>query len=193
MGVYKLSAAGGIATPRTNYSSFLAGNPAYVNTAYVSIATVTLTGTASDITFSSIPQTYKHLQLRGIHFLTSWAQLQWNGVTSANYSEHELRGDGSVTFSSRANGDVGVRFMLSNGSASYPTVGITDILDYSDTNKNKTIRSLSGSDSNGSGQKVQLISGFYPATTAITSLTITDYFGGTLPAGTSFALYGIKG
>jgi len=119
--------------------------------------------------------------------------LQWNGVTSANYSEHELRGDGSVTFSSRANGDVGVRFMLSNGSASYPTVGITDILDYSDTNKNKTIRSLSGSDSNGSGQKVQLISGFYPATTAITSLTITDYFGGTLPAGTSFALYGIKG
>ena len=34
MGVYKLSTAGGLATPRTNYSSFLAGNPAVQFTAY---------------------------------------------------------------------------------------------------------------------------------------------------------------
>jgi len=32
MGVYKLSSAGGITTPRTNYSSFLAGNPAFIPT-----------------------------------------------------------------------------------------------------------------------------------------------------------------
>ncbi len=35
MGVYKLSSAGGITTPRTNYSSFLAGNPAFVLTVSV--------------------------------------------------------------------------------------------------------------------------------------------------------------
>jgi hypothetical protein len=193
MGVYKLSAAGGIATPRTNYSSFLAGNDAFINTAYASIGTVTLSSAASSITFSSIPQTYKHLQLRGLHFLTSWAQLQWNGVTASNYVEHELRSDGSAVTAATAVGDVGVRFMLSGGNASYPSVAVTDILDYTNTNKNKTIRSLCAADSNSTGGKAQLISGFYPATTAITSLTITDYFGGNLPSGTSFALYGIKG
>ena len=65
MGVYKLSAAGGITTPRTNYSSFLAGNAAFVPGAYESIASTTVgSGGVSTITFSSIPDTYKHLQIR---------------------------------------------------------------------------------------------------------------------------------
>jgi hypothetical protein len=67
---------------------------------------------------------------------------------------------------------------------------ILDILDYKDTNKYKTARSLDGSDANGSGE-ISLRSGSWRNTAAITSITLT-------PTGTgiaqysSFALYGIK-
>jgi hypothetical protein len=61
--VYKLSASS--VTGRTNYGSMLAGNPAFeFPTDFESIATVTVGGGgASSISFTSIPATYKHLQL----------------------------------------------------------------------------------------------------------------------------------
>ena len=71
MGVYKLSTAGGLATPRTNYSSFLAGNAGYVPPSYESIQTTTLSSSQSTISFTSIPATFKHLQIRCIARCTS--------------------------------------------------------------------------------------------------------------------------
>ena len=63
--IYKASNAGGMSS-LAQYVDMLAGNPAVVLSSYDSIATVTVgSGGSSSIVFSSIPQTYKHLQIRG--------------------------------------------------------------------------------------------------------------------------------
>ena len=64
-----------------------------------------------------------------------------------------------------------------------------DILDYSNTNKNKTLRQLAGTDNNGNGV-VGLSSGLWQSTAAVASIDITAI--GSFSQYTSFALYGIK-
>jgi hypothetical protein len=65
-----------------------------------------------------------------------------------------------------------------------------DILDYANTNKFKTTRTLTGSDLNGSGV-VSLDSGSWRSTSAITSITFTAR-ANLINTYSSFALYGIK-
>jgi len=169
---------------------------------YESIAstTVGLLGTAS-VTFSSIPATYTHLQVRAISRSDRVSSagdgmlVQFNSDTGANYSYHYLQGDGtSVT----AGADTSVTSMIipRSGSATQ-TAGIfgatvLDILDYKNTNKYKTIRTLGGNDANGSGI-VSFFSGSWRNTNAITSITIDQQNGTNFVQYSSFALYGIKG
>jgi hypothetical protein len=70
--------------------------------------------------------------------------------------------------------------------------GVTDILDYTNTSKNTTVRALGGADANGSGS-IDLTSAAWLNTNAVTSITLTTNNGSTFTAGSSFALYGIKG
>jgi len=51
-------------TNLVKYNDFLGPNSAYIPTSYESIASATGTGSSNTITLSSIPSTYKHLQLR---------------------------------------------------------------------------------------------------------------------------------
>lgn len=177
----------------------------YSPTAYESIATVTVgAGGSGTITFSSIPGTYKHLQIR--YFARDNAVsaggddmlLQFNGDSSANYSWHRLTGNGTVTNAGAGNSAVASTLsacaISRNGNAaSIFSSGVIDILDYTNTNKNKTVRSLHGYDANGVGE-VALGSGFFYANTnAITSLTFTPESSRTFLQYTHFALYGIKG
>jgi len=67
---------------------------------------------------------------------------------------------------------------------------IVDILDYANTNKYKTVRSLNGNDANGSGS-MNLSSNVWLSTAAITSLTLSS--SSDFRQYSSFALYGIKG
>jgi hypothetical protein len=69
---------------------------------------------------------------------------------------------------------------------------IIDILDYANTNKYKTTRTLSGGDNNGSGF-VQFMSGNWRNTNAVTSIDIFQVDGDTIAEYSQFALYGIKG
>jgi hypothetical protein len=119
-----------------------------------SIATVTVGGGgAADITFSSIPSDYTHLQIRGIGLITSAGgfTVQFNTDTGSNYSWHQLYGEGSIA---QANSGATQTFMYmayGGGSTTAPNAFVTDVLDYANTNKYKTLRSLSGNDLNGSG------------------------------------------
>jgi hypothetical protein len=205
MGVYKLSTAGGLATPRTNYSSFLAGNPAYaIPTSYESIATVTVgSGGAATIDFTSIPATYTHLQIRGIVRDTTAgtgsqnASIQVNG-SSTGYSLHYVAGNGSSAFTDNAyNASQSYLYPVVSGgaTASVFSSAIIDILDYKNTNKYKTFRCLSGFDLNGSGSgTVRFASGSWQNTDAISSISLFPYGGsGNFAEYSSFALYGIKG
>jgi hypothetical protein len=64
------------------------------------------------------------------------------------------------------------------------------VLDYGNTNKNKTVKTLAGYDGNGSGE-IWFTSTLWNNTNAITSMTISSNFNFTQYS--SFALYGIKG
>jgi hypothetical protein len=167
---------------------------------YDSIATTTLGSSASSITFSSIPSTYKHLQVRYSGLSASMGSLfiQINGDTGTNYRTHYLTGSGS----SAVAGDLaGRNGMVLGGvgaaqfSTTYPYVGIIDYLDYTDTNKYHVVRSLHGTDTNNTGYNgaVGVASGLHLSTTAISSLTFFLDGAVNLTANTSFALYGIKG
>lgn len=170
------------------------GTPTAASTnSYESIATVTVgAGGSSSITFSSIPSTYKHLQIRAMALGGNvYAYGNYNGDTGANYTFHNLAGDGASATAGA--GTSQTRNFLSIGvSSSYPQVFVTDILDYANTNKYKTVRSLSGTDTNGGTGYAVLWSGAWLNTSAINSIVITPS-GGTWNQYSSFALYGIKG
>jgi hypothetical protein len=83
------------------------------------------------------------------------------------------------------------RITAANSTANIFGVGISDILDYANTNKHKTIRSISGHDQNGSGF-VFLFSANWRNTNAITSIKLFPA-AGSFAQNSTIALYGIKG
>jgi hypothetical protein len=172
---------------------------------YESIASATGTGSSGTITFSSIPSTYKHLQIRYISKDTSTAadtvlnpKIQFNADTGNNYAYHELRGDGTSATTNAGSAYSGVIIMGSSlresSASSILGVALVDILDYASTTKNKTVRYMAGVDTNGSavGQRISLGSGLWVNTAAITSITINANISNFSTTST-FALYGIKG
>jgi len=123
---------------------------------FESIATVTASGGQTTLTLSSIPSTYKHLQIRGIARLNAGGSasfsdslLRFNSDTGNNYTYHYLQGNGSSA-SAYGQGTSGgsPAAILGAGSglgASIYAVNIIDILDYSSTSKYKTVRNLTAS------------------------------------------------
>jgi hypothetical protein len=89
------------------------------------------------------------------------------------------------------NYNVGGYIVQGGATASVFGAGVIDILDYANTSKYKTIRTLSGWDKNGGGN-VGLSSGLWLSTSAISSIVIGSQTGN-LVTNTQFALYGIKG
>ena len=163
-------------------------------TSYENIATVTVgSGGSSTITFSSIPSTYKHLQIRGMNLAsasTADIRIRFNSDTSSNYKYHFLYGDGSSAAAGNYSATY-ITFSLGSMATDKPSISVTDILDYTSTSKNKTVRSLMGTDGNGSGYTV-LYSGLWYATpAAITQIDISPN-SGTFNQYTQYAVYGIK-
>jgi hypothetical protein len=157
---------------------------------FQSIATVTVgSGGTSTITFSSIPSTYKHLQLRWSS--TAAAPVNYsmriNGDSASNYAFHTLYGNGS---SASAGGFSSQTFIQMPYQAAQPGGAVVDVLDAFSTNKNKTIRALGGADTNGGGV-IDFVSGLWAQTSAVTSIVLTS--SQTISQYSSFALYGIKG
>ena len=166
-----------------------------VPSSYESIATVTVgSGGAANVEFTSIPATYTHLQIRGIYRNNNSADdsvgLQFNSDTGSNYSQHGLYGNGSSAGSYGSANTTDITIWPLSAVANTFGTAIIDILDYKDTNKYKTVRSLTGYDNNGSGF-VLLQSGSWRSTSAISSIQITTRVG-TFQQYTNVALYGIK-
>jgi hypothetical protein len=198
---YTFTVRGNNATGSSEYSSASNSVTALVAGAYESIATTTLSGSQATITISSIPATFKHLQLRISVKNTRTGQdtasvfCQVNSDTStANYTRHALNGNGT---GASAGGIVTGNYAglidetPSNDLTSVFGVMIFDFIDYTNTNKYKTIRSMNGYDGNGNGF-VSLISNLWLNTNAISTISFT------CPAYqftqySKFSLYGIKG
>lgn len=183
----------------TDVSRAIQGQNWPVMTAFESIATTTVgAGGQSTITFSSIPSTYKHLQVRllgratGSYDYTS-VYMRFNSDSGTNYAYHQLYADGSgVGASSQINQTYVVGQNLSGALASTNVFGtmIFDILDYIDTNKFKTIKVLGGVDRNGSGYS-DFNSGHWRSTSVVSNITLTT--DGNFAQYSHIALYGIKG
>jgi len=183
----------------------------YVRTlpgSYDSIQTVTLSSSQSNITFTSIPSTYKHLQIRLIgkdtrsdSSIGNGMYVQFNSDTTSTYSWHYLYGApaGGSSLAAGAGANATSMPTYTIATDSYNTNAymfgaiIIDILDYANTNKYKTIRSLGGISNNGvGGESIFLGSGNWRSTTAVSSIKLfSDSFN--LKQYTQAALYGIKG
>ncbi len=169
---------------------------------YESIATVTVgSGGSATITFSSIPSTYTHLQIRGIARDARAANedsisIRYNNDSGNNYmGYHEIYGNGSTAaaFAGNTSTDkmLADRIAGNNATASVFGAIIFDILDYANTNKYKTQRFLAGVDRNGAGAIV-FGSGLWMSTSAINEINLAGA-NGNFSQYTQFALYGIKG
>jgi hypothetical protein len=177
-------------------ASSISGSKAVTNS-YESIATVTLSSTTSTISFTSIPSTFKHLQIRAFAKSDSTvadSKWQFNSDAGSNYAFHLLVGNGSTA--NAYNGVTQTYIKAApyiDNTSNVGGVGVTDILDYSNTSEYKTVRTLTGMDNNtvNYGQ-VQFYSGLWQSTSAITSITITPS-SGNYAQYSSFALYGIRG
>jgi hypothetical protein len=175
-----------------------------VTNSYESISTVTVgSGGQSSITFSSIPSTYKHLQVRAIgrsvaadtsfgYDMTCF----FNGdSTLGNYYNHYMFGNGSsVGAGTNVNNAIFGGVFGAGSSANTFSTMIMDFLDYSSTSKTKVGRLLEGFDSGGGSTNLVMIqSTLWNNTSAISSLTFNVRSGTGFGQYSSFALYGIKG
>lgn len=175
-----------------------AGTPVSTNS-YESIMTANGTGSSGVITFTSIPSTYKHLQIRWLAKNTSTGSynlLRFNSDSGSNYADHYVYGQGSNPALAGADTtQTSINLygsLIGSSPADIYAAHIVDILDYTSANKNKTVRAFGGQDNNGAGV-IFLSSGLWMnSSTAISSLTITANTGNFTTA-SQFALYGIKG
>ena len=171
------------------------GAPPIPPSSYESIATVTVgSGGASNVEFTSIPSTFKHLQIRGLARIATGGSsgiIQFNSdTTTTNYYHHGIEALGSGTPAGFASNTF--PFIISIPStANMYAVTVTDILDYTNTNKYKTLRVLTGQEKNSTGE-LYFVSGLWKNTNAITSILIKPN-ASSFAEYTQFALYGIKG
>ena len=154
---------------------------------------------AASVTFSSIPSTYTHLQVRIIDRDTSafndsyGMYLKINSDTGSNYSTHYLLGTGATALAGGSASQTPIVIAQTAGGGMLSNtfgVAILDFIDYKNTSKYKTIKSLSGYSTNSTVTNTTLTSGLWMNTNAITTITLTPGAGNWAQY-SSFALYGI--
>jgi len=151
---------------------------------YIALANTTLSGTASSITFSSIPATYRDLVLvfngsmsaNNIRLI-----LRFNG-SSSNYTAVRMFGQGNVS---------DTQTQIDMGYADGRVVGIANIMDYSATDKHKTALVRFGDLGASNGETyTQAWAGRWASTNAINQVAVT-VASGNIASGSTLALYGI--
>jgi hypothetical protein len=157
--------------------------------AWTPLANITLGSAANSVTFSSISGVYKDLRLvfsGGIGSTNPVFTI--NNDSSSTYLWTTLEGDGSTT-ASAWNGNTYGAF-ANNYLLGFNTSGVTvtmDILDYTATDKHKTILSRG----NNSARSVNAVVNRWPSTAAVTTIRLSAN-ATNFTAGSTFALYGVS-
>ena len=165
------------------------------------IASVTIGAGGGTPSFTSIPQIYKHLQLRVTIRGTrggapsDLSYIRFNGDFGVTYNSHSFSGNGSTTAFSSQN-IYGFMFLA---DSSLPDAGsatnvfgtqIWDILDYSDSNKNKIVKMMYGWESGTAGQ-AGITAGTWRSTAPITTISNMGVANSLAAQYTRVDLYGI--
>jgi ABC-type tungstate transport system permease subunit len=151
---------------------------------YTPLATVTLTSSASSVTFSNIPATYRDLIL--VSTITSSINtdilIRFNSdLNESNYPVVFMRGTGSAADSGTNNARIGFAFTGTSIQVN------TQIMDYSATDKHKTF--ISRADASGTG--AEAFANRWASTSAITSVQVLTSTGN-WASGATFNLFGIE-
>lgn len=180
----------------------LASAPATTHGAVVPIAYTSLSTGASDVYFSNIPSGYQDLMVvayaRRSDAATNaviYISPQASSSPATAYSRTALAGDGSSASSARnSNQDAFFAGIVPAASATSGIFGSTvvHILNYANTSTFKTILSRGAYDLNGSGG-TNLNVGLLRNTNAVNQIWIGTFSSATYVAGSTFALYGIRG
>jgi hypothetical protein len=166
------------------------------------LETTTLGTATASVTFSSLNtySDYKHLQIRMTVRNASTSSsirnilVRFNSDSGNNYGTHRLFGDATSVASAGLTGNDSALASnvipdnnLTTGAFG---AGVIDILDFSNTSKNTTIRTLGGVDT-ASISRITLSSSVWLNTAAVTSITLSSSLNNLLSA-SRFSLYGIK-
>jgi hypothetical protein len=153
-------------------------------TTYNCIATTTSTGSANNVTFSSISASYTDLVVVvSGGYTSSYFDMQFNGDTASNYSFIRMIGFGTTVYTDRYSTYGSMQPSL---SATQGTL-LLNIANYANTTTNKTVIWHLGNMSSG----VELTVGLWRNTAAINSIALKTPTGANMPAGLKFSLYGI--
>lgn len=159
---------------------------------YIPLATTTLAANATSVTFGSIPTNANGVTFRDLIVVVNgtttatpgYFYLYFNGDTNS-YTRSEMSGNGSGTSPFSTSNSIIVTFLQGTNSTH-----ITQIMDYTATNKHKTWiyrNSITGN----SGALAGV--GRWASTAAVTSLSLSSFSGGTFVTGTTVSLFGIAG
>ena len=187
----------------------IGGTKSDLGSGYYSIASGIVDSSGStSIVFSSIPQTYKHLQIRisarsNYDYTVDDSYLQFNGDTGSNYGTHNYFGEAPLTETVNAGQNTATDKINwgQAGGIGTNTVGqwglaVIDILDYTSTSKKKSIRATSGMSTSttatgGLGGRVGNSTGLWNNTNAINQITLLSVSARPFNQYSVFSLYGI--
>ena len=182
------------------FASQISGHLFAPSGAYDSLANTAITTGTASLTWSGIPAGYKHLQIRyyarfNLTSDTGSPSFQFNGDTGANYSFHQIYGDGAGNTGATGNASQtrlsAAQIASDNVAANYFGAGYINILDYGSTVKNKTMDSFGGW-TVVTNSLINYRSGVWLSTAPITSITIFPTASGNWLQYSNFALYGVK-
>jgi len=154
---------------------------------YTPLANITLGSTATTVTFSSISGSYRDLVLviNGTFSSNSSVKIQFNSDGANNYYGVRADGNGSSTGSDSYNAS-GVSIQRAYFTAGTQSVWTVNIMDYSATDKHKTVLTRP----NNAGVLTGMEAHRWANTAAITTMTVQSSVS-TFAVGTTMALFGI--
>ena len=171
------------------------------------IATTYLEADASLIEFTSIPQTYEHLQLRisarqanNTQTIECTIRLGTGGGavdTGNNYYSHRIYGYGTTEGSGGGTARaywkrIGPVVSGESVDAAQYGGGVIDILDYANANKNTTALSVGGQALGATYSWMALGSGLWDNAGAVDRIAIAGGYSSDFVRGTEVTLYGVQ-
>jgi hypothetical protein len=157
---------------------------------YDLIASTTLAASTSSVVFGSLPSTYRDLVLV-INGKTTRSgnendiRVTFNSDTGSNYSYVTMGGNGSSALSYQS-GSIAY-IPVPNAGTSATAISILQIMDYSATDKHKTV--IAKGDS--AAWFASATIGRWASTTALTSISFISSVTGDIASGTTASLYGV--
>ena len=159
---------------------------------YTPLATVTLGSSASSVTFSSIPATYRDLIIVLSVKSTSAADQDGLFIRLNNDSSNGSR----VTMLGRASNErlsdtgTAIGTPLAGNPANLSPI-IIQVMDYSATDKHKSVLVRANSDAPSQNGVVAAVAGRWASTSAVTSVVLLPEVGPNFASGSTFNLFGV--